>query len=441
MKESIDAVTLSHGVSPRDIRRISWTSLGEQPGQNNKDIIVQLDTGHVLGEIAGVGGSFSELGWRALEALSAEQRRKVIVELFDTENGAGLNYCRLPVGASDFALDAYSLNDNPGDTGMEKFSLDRDRKCLMAFISAAREVNPDLRLHASPWSPPGWMKDNGSMTDGGSLIDTPENLTAYALYLRKFVEGYAEAGLQIDRLNVQNEPDAASNFPACIMPPEQFTRFVTEYLAPEFRRAGTGTQIWAGTFRTVTALQSHRCMADENFRRTVAGVGFQYAFERHIIELLRLYPDTGVMHTESVCFNGENSVEQSAALFDDFANYVSAGCDVFTYWNMVLDETQTSTWGWRQNSLVVVDRNTGQVAYTPDYKVMRLISRNVRPGARRIESFCFLARVIAFENRDGGVVALLHNDGNRKTATFELNGRRSEVELPGRSIIAVKLLP
>lgn len=92
-----------------------------------------------------------------------------------------------PIGASDYAIDRYTLSEQPDDYAMAAFSIERDRQRLIPFIQAALAVGPQLRLRASPWTPPAWMKDNGS-TDGGRIRDQPEVLEAYALYLARFVE-------------------------------------------------------------------------------------------------------------------------------------------------------------------------------------------------------------------------------------------------------------
>ncbi len=431
-------------LTPEDIRQLDWASMQDQPLQDDKTPRVCINTQSTYQTINGIGGSFSEIGGGALQSLPAEKRDSVLNELFG-KSGAAFSYCRFPIGASDFAYDAYSLNDHDGDYAMEKFSLERDEQYLLPFIKDALAVNPELKLHASPWSPPAWMKNTGHMDGGGMLIDTPEIYRAYALYLQKVITGYAERGVEIERLLIQNEPDSCTAerdpklFPMCLMPPDVMTTFAVEYLKPAFEAAALDTEIWAGTFRTITGLQSHRCMENEAFRNLVKGCGFQYSFADPIRDLAQRYPDKGLMHTESVCYDSKNTPAQAVSLFYDFLNYMQAGCSVYTYWNMILDENQISSWGWKQNSLFTIDRNTGTVTENPDMKVMRLLASNIQPGAVRIESFCFLRKSIAFRNPDGGCVAFILNNGDEHEIELEVDGRLTKQTLPAGALSAIHL--
>ena len=104
----------------------------------------------------GFGGCFNEMGWDALSLLSAEISRAMKL-LFDAKDGANFTYGRLPLGASDYSMSWYTLDDTAGDYAMEKFSIARDKEKLIPFIKAALQVKPDLHLWASPWVVPAWM--------------------------------------------------------------------------------------------------------------------------------------------------------------------------------------------------------------------------------------------------------------------------------------------
>lgn len=118
-------------------------------------------TGEIHQNIEGFGGCFNELGFEALNLLAAEDRSAVLHSLFHPEGDHKFSICRLPIGASDYALEWYSLNETDGDYAMEHFSIERDRKYLIPYIREALKLNPELKLFASPWSPPTWMKFPG----------------------------------------------------------------------------------------------------------------------------------------------------------------------------------------------------------------------------------------------------------------------------------------
>ncbi len=132
--------------------------------------------------IDGFGGCFNEIGWQALEALSEDRRTHVLRDLFDPAIGCGYRLCRVPVGANDYALEWYSHNECDGDFAMKHFSIERDRRYLIPYVRAAMSIQPDLRLFASPWSPPTWMKQP-RVYNYGVLRWEPEILESYALYL------------------------------------------------------------------------------------------------------------------------------------------------------------------------------------------------------------------------------------------------------------------
>jgi glucosylceramidase len=419
-----------------------WTALGEQPGEGD-ELEISVSPSHRYQSIDGCGGSFSELGYQALSALSEADQQKVLSALFapaDSEHeGAALTTCRVPIGASDFALDAYSLNDHEGDLAMEHFSLKRDERALLPYIRGARRFNPDLWVHSSPWSPPAWMKTNGRMDTGGSLRDEPKILRAYADYLVRFVVEYTAAGAPVRRLVVQNEPDSPAPFPGCVMPPEQMSRFVRDYLAPLVRER-TDAELWAGTFRTITSLYSHTLARDRAFIDAVDGFGFQYSFPRYLADFARLAPEMPLMHTESACYNGENSPEQAAALFYDVIHYLAAGCSLFTYWNMILGGEAKSSWGWKQNSLIYIDDSAGSVTYQPDYAVMRLVSPVLNRATHRVESFCRKRETIALADESGQIALLVGNLEDQPTpVTVKTAESVVHAELPATSVCVVQL--
>ncbi len=116
-------------------------------------------------------------------------RRDVMRRLFDPIEGLGFSICRVPIGANDYALDRYTLNETAGDFEMKHFSIERDRISLIPYIKEAMSIQPKLRLWASAWTPPTWMKDNRTF-DSGNFLDDPKMYRAYALYLLKFIQAY-----------------------------------------------------------------------------------------------------------------------------------------------------------------------------------------------------------------------------------------------------------
>ena len=173
-----------------------------------------LDATRVDQEIEGFGAALTDsAAWVLTSYLTAGAREQLLQELFSPTDGIGLGYLRVPVGASDFALYHYTYDDMPAgqrDPELRHFSIAHDEAYILPILRRVRAINPHLKIMASPWSPPGWMKRRwlpGNPLYGGRLRRDCYDI--YARYLVAFVRAYADAGVPIDALTVQNEPEHA----------------------------------------------------------------------------------------------------------------------------------------------------------------------------------------------------------------------------------------
>ena len=406
---------------------------------------VTVDTSKRFQKMAGVGAAFSEIGTLALAQLAPDQREALLKNLFDVKTGAGLSLCRLPIGASDFATSAYSFDDTPDDYEMKKFTLARDEKSIIPAVRAALAINPELKLHASPWSPPGWMKTTGRMDSPGEnnkLRDDDKVYKAYALYFEKYLSGYQAAGITISRLCPQNEVDMSPKYPGCIMEPAPMVKLVTRFLAPQLKAANLQTEIWAGTFREGMKVDyAAECMKDEAFRKAITGLGIQYFNGGKVQTLLQQYPGLRLMHTEAECSNGGNNPGVAQSRLREFMKVVGVGCDTYTYWNMLLDEKHRSGWNWSQNSLVIIDRQTKEVHYNPDYQPVYLLSKFVRPGVVRVATTYKGGKnlpAMAFVGADKSTLVIIQTKpGKEVVLDLTVDGKSSNVFLPPSADCAV----
>jgi glucosylceramidase len=371
-------------------------------------------------ELLGFGGCFNELGARELLNLSQAERDKILRALF-SEEGCGFSFCRVPIGASDYALDWYSHAEVPEDYEMRHFSIDRDRELLLPYIRAAQEIRPDLTLFASPWSPPVWMKQRRRY-NGSSLRSEPEVLAAYAHYLRLFVEAYAAEGIPVAQIHVQNEPNSDQKFPSCLWTGAAMRDFIRDHLGPRFE--GIDCEIWAGTIERGAHLGwqpeafdgdsyqnwAHTILSDPGARAYVKGVGYQWNGKGALAQTRANWPNLPIIQTESECGNGQNTWAYAFYTFDLIWQYFHFGCSAYVSWNMVLPAGGESTWGWKQNALISVDSSTGEVTYNPEYYVMKHVAGLVRPGARALPIRGAQAALsLLFENPDGSRILVLAN--------------------------------
>lgn len=412
------------------INIITWkdNDLGVIINEENHSLQAQLIvTDRKDQTIDGFGGCFNELGWIALNKIDKNQKNEVVKNLFDQKEGARFNFCRLPIGASDYAAEWYSHNENEDDFEMKHFSIDRDSKYLLPYIKSAMRYKSDLKLFASPWSPPTWMK-SPRVYNGGRLIMEKEYLDAYALYFVKFIQAYKEEEIPIDQIHIQNEPFAAQNFPSCLWSGEAFRVFIGEYLGPLFEKEGINTDIWLGTLNGPEQMKFlpngqiiidlfdeyvDHVMFDEKARKYISGIGYQWAGREVIQRTRESYPNIKLIQTENECGDGNNTWEYARYMFNLMRHYLRNGVSSYTYWNMVLETGGHSTWGWKQNALVSVDAASHKVTYNPEFYVMKHFSSFVEQGAKRIEvEGTWSGSAVAFENPNQEIVIVVANNIN-----------------------------
>ena len=367
-------------------------------------------------EIYGFGGCFNEIGMKAVASLSEEKQNEIFDDLF-TDYGLGFCYSRISVGANDFAEDWYSYNDTKGDYEMKNFSIDRDKNYIIPAIKQAQKRCPDMMFFASPWSPPTWMK-YPQACNYGRLIQTDENLKAYAVYLKKFVEEYAKEGIKISHLYPQNEFLCDHKFPSCQFSAEQMENFLANYLIDEIDglcEVWLGTNCWRDNYTKVynTILQNKK------IRENIKGAGFQWSATEEIQMFCEDYPDKNAVQTECECGDGQNNWQHAMHVFEIYRRSSKAGARANVYWNMVLKAGGLSTWGWCQNSLFTVDN--GDYEKTPEYYCVKHFSHFVKKGAVMLKTEGPHSTSSAvFKNKDGSIVAVIANPYNKeKVLTIE----------------------
>ena len=188
-------------------------------------------------EIEGFGGAFTEASALTYCKLPEERQAELLRAYFDPNHGLGYTLCRTHINSCDFSLGNYAYDEVDGDIDLRHFSIDRDRQALIPLIQAAQQAaGRQIKLLASPWSPPAWMKTNGDMCHGGKL--KPEYRDAWAAYLCRTIREYEHEGIAIWGLTVQNEPEAVQTWESCIYTAEEERDFVRDYLGPALAQNG-----------------------------------------------------------------------------------------------------------------------------------------------------------------------------------------------------------
>ncbi|MDZ7372323.1 MAG: hypothetical protein ONB12_14270, partial [candidate division KSB1 bacterium] len=170
-------------------------------------------------------------------------------------------------------------------------------------------------------------------------------------------------------------------------------------------------------------------------RARVTGVSYQWDGKHAVAETRRKYPEKKLMQSENECGDGSNDVKAGLYTFSLMKKYFEGGVNSYIYWNMVLDESGMSTWGWKQNSMITVDRYRRQARYNFEFYVMKHFSRFIDQGAVRIKAVGYADDALAFRNPDGSIVVVMMNDSfNVKRVTVRLGKKMAQADLPSGSV-------
>lgn len=276
----------------------------------------------------------------------------------------------------------------------------------------------------------------------GTLRWEKEILEAYALYFVRFVKAYAEEGITIHQIHVQNEVVADQKFPSCVWTGEQLREFIRDYLGPAFAQHGLETEIWLGTINAPEPWDewlkqkdssfdayAHTVLSDPEAYKYVKGVGYQWAGKYGIQRTVQAYPELRYMQTENECGDGENTWFYAKYVFNLYQHYFTNGVNAYIYWNMVLQPKGRSTWGWEQNAMLTVDPDGPKAVQNPEFYVMKHFSYFVPPGSRRIGlKGRWSGNGIAFETPEGRRVLVIANPFQEER-TIELSCEGSQYKL------------
>jgi glucosylceramidase len=415
-----------------------------QPGPGSGGTVIQVVPTTTYQTMSGFGAAMTDSSaWLMQNSMSTGQRDKLMRQLFSPESGIGLNYLRVPMGASDFTASGfYTYNDSPPggtDNQQQRFSVAHDDAYIVPRLQQARQLNPALKLMASPWSAPAWMKTNGSLL-GGSLA--PQWEASYARYLSKFVQAYTARGLPIDAITVQNEPQHTSNYPSMSMSASQQARLIGNHVGPQFAADGVSAKIVAYDHNWDNTAYPLAVLADAVANPYIAGTAFHaYAGNATAQSIVHdAYPDKDIYFTE--ISGGDWATNFGDNLVWYSQNIIIGGARNWAktaiMWNLALDQNNNPHQGGCTDcrGVVTVNNSTGAVTFNEEFFALGQATTAIQPDAIRIGSTTSSAvNTVAFLNPDGSraLLALNPNAGTTTLRLFE-NGSHLIYEIPGKSL-------
>jgi glucosylceramidase len=393
-------------------------------------------------EILGFGGAFSDASCYMFSQLSPAARAELFHTLFDPSQMA-LNVCRTCIGAADSATKIYSYDDGEVDPDLDRFTIQHDREYILPILRQARTLNPELFLFASPWSPPGWMKSNGSML-GGCMRHT--YMPSYANYFLKYLRAYAAEGVPIHAVTIQNEVDADQDgtMPACAWPQDYEADFVTMHLGPLFQRSGVQTQIWLIDHnynlwgRAIGELETPDVLKYSN---AIAWHG--YGEPEWINRVQDAFPQVEMYWTEGgPIYTAPEYLREWANWSRTFTNALRNCCRSVTVWNLATNEHGRPYVGAGASGVggaMIIDSRTKQISFSGQFWALGHFSRFIQRGAYRIDSRSADKSLhhCAFQNPDKSFVVVLTNPGSERRLRLRLERQVATLALATNSVTTV----
>lgn len=392
----------------------------------------------------GVGGAMTDSTATVIAGLPSSVQTTLMNSLFTQSSGVGLNFIRVPMGASDFsASGAYTYDDGAADPNLTRFSISHDLTHIIPLIKQAISINPAVKVIATPWSPPAWMKNEGTLY-GGTFN------TAYAgslaQYFVKFIAAYKAQGIPIYAVAVQNEPrNSTSAYPSENLAQADEYNFINNNLGPALAAAGYGSvkifgydhnwdntaypeAVAASSYTTGTAFHCY-----EGVPSAEATVRNATSKDTWITECTRI-------NSQSFTQNLQQDAEQ---LIIGGPTNTARGV---VMWNFVLNQNNGPTLnsGVCQSCLGVVNANTstGTLQYNSEYFAMGHIGKYVVPGAVNIYTSSQSNGGIldvGFRNPDGTIAVIAYNDSSsNSTVTVNWNNKYFNYPLAAGSMVTFK---
>jgi len=397
--------------------------------------------------IQGFGGAITEAVGAVLSQLSTATQREILEDVFGSD---GLRYTqvRTSIDSCDFALSQYEAASQPG----AELDLRHDETYVIPLIRAAQEICQEpVQVMLTPWSPPAFMKDNGMRSNGGRL--KPEYYALWADYICRYILAYRRHGLLVNRLSVQNEPNASQLWDSCQFTSAEEKRFLRDYLYPALAKNGLrdiAVYIWDHNKERL--FDRVREIVDDSTIDIVFGAAFHWYSGDHF-DALRLvreqYPSFELLFSEGcIEYKHYSSFDQlnSARMYaHDMIGNFNAGMNTFFDWNIALNsEGGPNHAGNYCEAPILCDPEKDAYEKRLSYYYIRHFSHFIAPGSKQIASTTFSAAVeaTAFQTPDGSlVVVLLNNTSDLHRIYLRINGEVIDFALEASAIASIIIEP
>jgi glucosylceramidase len=423
------------------------TDLDIKTGAPASASMIRIDFSKPLQEVEGFGAALTgSAAYVINKQLSSAQRSQLLQELFDPQQGIGISYLRITMGASDFSLSDFTYDDLPAgqtDAGLTQFSIAKDKEDVVPVLQSIKAIAPVLKIMSTPWSPPAWMKDNGKLA-GGQL--KPEWYAAYADYFVKYLDAFKQEGITIDAVTPQNEPLYEAPYPSMRMEAAAQAVFIKDHLGPAFKKNNIHTGIIIYDHNWDVPQYPISILDDAQAKQYVSGAAF-HAYAGQVGAMTQVHaqhPDKGLYFTEisGGAWAPEFADNLKWNMSTIFIGTMNNWAKTTLLWNLALDSNNGPRNGGCQDCRgVVTIAANGAVTRNVEYYVIGHMAKFVRPGAFRVTltgTGVTGLESVAFLNKDGArVLVVLNSDNNAKTFTVADGNRQYDCSLEGNAVATI----
>jgi len=414
-------------------------------------VYIFVDPRKTFQPFIGIGGALTDAAAETFAKLPAARQDELITAYYSADRGIGYTLGRTNIHSCDFSSESYTYVTE-GDRDLTSFSIAHDLRYRIPLIKRAMAASGNrLRLFASPWSPPAYMKDNNDMLHGGHL--RPDYYRTWALYYTKFIKSYRQAGVPVWGLTIQNEPMATQRWESCIYQATDERDFLKNYLGPVMAEQGlrdVNIMVWDHN-RDLIMQRAQTIFDDPAAAKYVWGIAFHWYEDwsggtqmyDNVALVHQLYPNKHILFTEGTPANFDSTAYGRWSLGEAYGRSMihdfNSGTEGWTDWNILLDERGGPNHvGNFCFAPIHADTRTGKLIYTNSYYYIGHFSKFIRPGARRILASPSRSMLLttAFVNADGTVVVVVMNPTSKGgdynlavgSASVQINARPHSIQ-------------
>lgn len=398
--------------------------------------VVTVDAGQTYQVIDGFGFSLTGGSAMLIARLPASDRSLLLRELFLPDgNGIGISFLRLSIGASDLSERCFTYNDNP-DEQLVHFDIEAGDPEVIPLLREILVINPEIKIMATAWSAPIWMKTNQSFV-GGKL--KPDCYAVYAAYLVKYLKAMRDRGITVHAITPQNEPLNLKNEPSMIMEASEQAEFIKNHLGPALLEAGLAdVELFCWDHNCDVKEYPLAVFADAEARRYLSGSAWHlYGGDISALsEVHQLYPEMKLYFTEQWVgsdgqFGGDLMWHLKNVLIGSMRNWSR----IVLEWNLASDPFCCPHTPGGEARCVGALTIGETVVRNVAYYVIAHAAKFVRPGSMRIYSDQAALPNVAFVTPAGYIVLIALNEGDEaRSFTIQFQGKNAVDTLSARSV-------